>query len=72
MALVRLDGFYEIGRSAIVQEEDALSHTPQRSGPELIAGRVALRNVIGETAAHIVNKEVGERVNWHVHFLRDE
>ena len=71
MALVRLDGFHEAGRPAVMQEEDPLSHSPQWSRPELISVRAALRDVVGETVAHVVDEEVRESVDRHVGLLRD-
>src|SRR5262249_3959184 len=57
-ALVSADGFHQIGRAAIVQEENALADTPERSGSELVWASAALRDAIGERFAHVVDEQV--------------
>ena len=61
-ALVRPDGFHQVGRASIVEEEDALPDAPKRSRPELVRAGGALRNAVGEAFAHVVNQQVGEKV----------
>ena len=36
ITLVISDGFHQVGRPSIVEEEDALSDAPERSGSELV------------------------------------
>ena len=57
-ARVGLNGSDEVGGAAIVQQEDALSQTPQGSGAELVAAGAALRNVIGKAGTHVVDFDV--------------
>ena len=47
-ALVRPDGFHQVGRASIVEEEDALPDAPKRSRPELVRAGGTLRNAVGE------------------------
>src|SRR2546425_2806381 len=53
-ALVREDRFQQIGRTPIVQEEDALTEAPQRRRPELVAIGLPLHDIVGQTGAHVV------------------
>src|SRR5262249_58017136 len=46
----------------IVQEEDALAKARQRGGAELIAASAALRDVVVQAGAHVVDFHVGEEV----------
>src|SRR5256884_7768423 len=62
-ALVRPDGFHQVGRASIVEEEDALPDAPKRSGPELVRAGGALRDAVGQAFAHVVNQQVGEKVH---------
>src|SRR5207249_3025744 len=79
VAAVSVDGGDEVGGAAIMQEEDALSQTPEGSGAELIASGAALRNVVGQARAHVVDFHVGEQIGgggveaWsHGRLSRDE
>jgi len=54
-AVVCSDGVDQIGRSSVMQEEDALSDAPERSGSELVRAGAALRNAVGEAFAHVVD-----------------
>src|SRR6184192_3216893 len=51
-----------VGRSgaAVVEEEDPLAGAPQGSAAELVRPGVALRHAVGESAAHVVDREVAE------------
>ena len=44
--------------AAIVQEKDALPHTPQRSGAEFIRAGRTLRDVIREPRAHVMEQQI--------------
>jgi hypothetical protein len=48
----------QVRRSPIVQEEESLPHSPQRSGPELVGTGYALRNTIGQIFSHMVQGEI--------------
>lgn len=50
-------------RPAVVQEEDPLADAPQRRGAEHVAGRGALGDVVGQPGPHVVDREVGVRVD---------
>ena len=45
-----------------MKEEEALSHSPERSGAELIGAGRSLRYTVGESCSHVVHGEVGEWV----------
>lgn len=47
--------------AAIVEEEQALAYSPQRRGAEFIGACRTLRNAVGESGAHVVNKQVGKQ-----------
>ena len=64
--LVSLDRLQQIVRSPVVQEEDALSETPQWRSPEFVAPGVALENVISQPGTHIVEQEVRVEVDGFV------
>src|SRR5579864_1179552 len=61
-ALVISDGDHEVGRASIVEEEDALSDAPERSGSELVGAGSALRDAVGEGYAHVMDDEVGVKI----------
>ena len=52
------DGLHQVGRPSIVQEEDALSDAPQRSGSELVRASATLRDAVGKPFAHVVDEKV--------------
>lgn len=54
------DSGQKIGRAAVMQEEDSLTESPQRSGAELIAAGTALRNIVSQAAAHVMNLKIRE------------
>jgi len=60
MTLVSPDGLKQVGRSSIMEEEDALSDAPERSSSELVGARATLSNAVGQTFAHMVHKKVRE------------
>ena len=61
-ALVISDGIYQVGRPSIMEEEDALSDAPERSGSELVGARSALGNTVGEAFAHVVDEKVRVKI----------
>ena|ERR1022692_520432 len=52
------DGVYQVGRPSIMEEEDALSDAPQRSGSELVRPGAPLRDAVGQAFAHVVDQKV--------------
>jgi hypothetical protein len=62
--MMRLDGFQQIVGATVVQEEDALTQAPQRSGAKHIAGRQALGDVVSEPLAHVMDEHVGIRMDY--------
>ena len=60
VAGVLLNRVEQVRGAPVVQQEDALSEPPQRSGAELVAARAALRNVIRQPRAHVVDLDIGE------------
>ena len=63
---MHFDGLHQIVRPAVVEEEDALSHSPQRRGAELISRREALAHVVRETLPHVVDEEIREGAHGRV------
>ena len=61
-APMRLDSLNQVSRPTVMEEEEALSDTPQRSGPKLIGARPTLSDAVRESFAHVVDEEVGEEV----------
>jgi hypothetical protein len=61
-ALVSSDGFAQIGRPPIMQEEDSLSDAPQRRGSELVGAGATLRDTVGEPCSHVVNEQVRKKI----------
>src|SRR5215471_5093774 len=61
-ALVILDGFHQVSRASIMEEEDALSGAPERSGSELVGTGPTLRNAIGQAVAHVVDNKVRVKI----------
>src|ERR671922_788528 len=47
-ALVGADGREQVGRAPVMQEKDPLAKTPQRGRAELVTGRGALRDLVGQ------------------------
>src|SRR5712691_1353567 len=62
ITLVISDGFHQVGRPSIVEEEDALSDAPERSGSELVGAGTTLRDAVGEAFAHVVDEEVRVKI----------
>ena len=63
VAAVSPDGVDQVGRAPIMEEEDALSDAPERSSSELVGAGAALCNAVGQAFAHVVHKQVGEKVH---------
>src|SRR5580704_10259764 len=61
-ALVISDSFHQVGRPSIMEEEDALSDAPERSGSELVGAGAALRDAVGEAFAHVVDDKVRVKI----------
>ena len=62
-ALVISDGFHQVGRPSIMEEKDALSDAPERSGAELVGAGATLRDAVRKTFAHVVNQNVGPQIH---------
>ena len=62
-ALVVLDSFHQVGGASVVEEEDALPNTPERSGSELIGAGATLRDAVRKTFPHVVDEKVGEEIH---------
>jgi hypothetical protein len=61
-ALVSSDGFYQVGRPSIMQEENALADAPERRSAKLVGAGAALRDAVGEPYTHVVNEQVGKKI----------
>src|ERR1700726_3795304 len=61
-ALVISDGFHQVGRPSVMEEEDALADAPQGSGAELVGAGATLRDAVGEAFAHVMDEEVGVKI----------
>ncbi len=61
-ALVISDGVHEVGRSSVMEEEDALSDAPERSCAELVGAGTTLRDAVGEAFAHVVDDKVRVKI----------
>src|SRR5437868_3091185 len=49
------DRYAQVVGSPVVQEEDALTDAPQRSGAELAATGAALRDAVGKPVSHVMH-----------------
>src|SRR5262249_11747916 len=56
IALVISNDFHQVGRPSIMEEEDALSNAPERSGSEFVGAGTTLRDAVGEAFAHVVDE----------------
>src|SRR5215471_4226345 len=54
------DGFEQICRASIMQEEEPLAHVPQRRGAELVRPGIALGYTIRQRGTHVMQSKVGE------------
>ena len=57
-----LDGLQQIACPSVVKEKDSLSHTPERSGSELVGTGTSLRDAIRKPLAHVVYEKIGKEV----------
>jgi len=62
IALVISNGFHQVGRPSIMEEEDTLSDTPKRSGSELVGAGTTLCDAVGEAFAHVVDEKVRVKI----------
>ena len=60
--LCALDRLDEVRISPIVREKDALPQTPERCGPELVALRSSLDDIVSQARSRGMNEDVGEEV----------
>src|SRR5690242_5469949 len=57
-----LDGSDDVGSAPVVEEKCALADTPERRRAEHVARGVALLNAVREIFAHVMEREVRERL----------
>ena len=57
------NGREKIAGAAIVQEEDPLPHSPQRCASELISASAALRDVVRQARAHVMDLNIRKRIH---------
>src|SRR5208282_4575095 len=62
-AIVSLNRLGQIRCSPVVQEEDALSNAPKRSGSKLIGACATLRDAVCQSFSHVVDEKVGPEVH---------
>src|ERR1700728_728767 len=55
-----------------MQQEDPLSQTPQRSCAKLVTAGGALRDVVRQAGAHVMDLNVGERAHRGIAQRRNE
>src|SRR5580765_7559069 len=70
-ASVRPDGRDQIGRPAVVQEEQPLTESPERRGPELSRSGLTLAYTVGQSDAHVVDDQIRKEVDRLVAERRD-
>src|SRR4249919_1598405 len=63
LTAMRLDRIDEGRRPAIVEEVHTIGDSPQRHRPEFTACGGALLDTVGEPRTHVVEQEIGERMN---------
>ena len=61
----------QIGGAAVVEEEDALSQSPQRSAPELRGPASPWLIAVRQPGAHVVDEQIGKEVDRLVAQRRD-
>ena len=66
LACVCPDCLDQVGGAAIMQQEDSLSQSPQRSRAELVAACAALGNVVGQPGTHVMELKVRVRVHLDI------
>jgi hypothetical protein len=60
---VKFNSLHQIACAPVMEEEQALPNTPQRSCSELIGARATLRDAVRKTSTHVVDEEVGEQIH---------
>ena len=60
---MRLNGRDQIAGSSVMQEEHALTQSPERCGTKLIGTRGTLRDAIAESLAHVMHEKVRVQVD---------
>src|SRR3989442_11205896 len=61
-AFMFVNRYNQVRRSAVMQEKDALTKPPQRSGAEFIGSGGALLNPVGQARPKVVQEQVGIQV----------
>ena len=49
-----------------MQEEDALTHAPQRRRAEFVRASLSLRDIVREPLAHMMHEQIRVVVDWPV------
>src|SRR2546423_841889 len=62
-ALVEPDRFQEVAAPPIMQEEEALTESPQRRRPELVPARLALHDVVRQAWPHAMQQKIREELH---------
>jgi hypothetical protein len=62
LASVISDRVHQVVCPSVMEEEDPLSDTPERSGSELVRAGTALRDAVSEAFAHVVDKKVRVKI----------
>ena len=52
----------QVRRSAVVQEKQPLTDTPQRSRSEFVASGNPLINPVRQVSTHVMQRKIGERM----------
>src|SRR5262245_30032861 len=60
------DGLKQIRRPSVVQEENTLTESPERSGSKLVGAGLPLDDVVCEFRAHVVQHQVGKQIDRSV------
>src|SRR5579859_391884 len=63
VAEVVFDRRHDIAGAAVVHEEDPLANAPEGRAPEHVTGGSSLSDAVGETIAHVVDKDVRENIH---------
>src|SRR5262249_7983167 len=60
---VILNRDHQVASSSVVQEEQALAQSPQRSSAEFIWPSRPLHDVVGQACAHVVNQKIRKQIH---------
>ena len=52
------DGIRQIARSAVMQQKQAFTNSPQGSSAEFLASRISLADAVGESGTHLVQGKI--------------